>query len=45
MAVGPQDEKRGRFYVASASVREISVRVTEDKKIPDPFAEASKPFA
>ena len=41
----PQGEKRGRFYIASASVKEISVRVTENKKIPDPFAEAFKPFA
>ncbi|HWR73610.1 MAG TPA: Fic family protein [Nitrospirota bacterium] len=37
----PKGEKRGRFYIASAGVKEIAVRVTENKKIPDPFAEDS----
>jgi Fic family protein len=34
-------EKRGRYYVASPSLKEIKVRVAENKRIPDPFLEES----
>ena len=32
-----QGEKRGRYYIASPDIKEIKLRVAENKRIPDPF--------
>jgi hypothetical protein len=39
----PKGEKRGRFYIASDSIKKITIRVAEDKKISDPFSDVSFP--
>lgn len=39
----PQGEKRGRYYMASLTLKEIRTRVAENKRIPDPFLEGTIP--